>query len=164
METAHLDYAIAKQLPTAFTIFTNYGEIELDDELKNAVQDALSPILQRRLQSQIADEKVINRLKSEVTDKSILVLINDDMHLDDIRLIRRSGDSLTLDNFPITWDDLRIQCVCGYHLVVPDLIPANELPRIRNRFRLGLKMNDYTDEAIAKKLIGFFKTKTFTAK
>ena len=42
-------YAIAKQLPMATAIQTNYGEIELDDELRRAVETALAPILENRL-------------------------------------------------------------------------------------------------------------------
>lgn len=44
-------YAISKQLPTAREIHTDYGDIELDDELREAINDALSKILKNRLDS-----------------------------------------------------------------------------------------------------------------
>jgi hypothetical protein len=42
-------YAIAKQLPTATAIMTNYGEIELDEEMRAAVEKALTPIFETRI-------------------------------------------------------------------------------------------------------------------
>jgi hypothetical protein len=48
-EADRIAYALAKQLPTAHTIASSYGEIELDDELRTAVESALRPILEARL-------------------------------------------------------------------------------------------------------------------
>lgn len=43
-------YALWKQLPTAYAIASNYGGIELDDELRGAIDTAVRPILTRRLE------------------------------------------------------------------------------------------------------------------
>lgn len=51
MEVSEQDlasYALSKQLRTAYAIGTNYGAIDLDDELRLAVVEALTPILERR--------------------------------------------------------------------------------------------------------------------
>lgn len=48
-EAFNISYALAKQLGSAYSINTNYGEIELDDELRAALGAALRPILERRL-------------------------------------------------------------------------------------------------------------------
>lgn len=52
-----LSYAISKQLATAQYIGTNYGDIPLDDEMRAAVDNAVRPILKRRLNAQIADAR-----------------------------------------------------------------------------------------------------------
>ena len=39
-EEFYLQYAINKQLPSMYSIMSNYGEFELDDEMKKAVQTA----------------------------------------------------------------------------------------------------------------------------
>lgn len=58
METAEsLSYAISKQLATAQYLSTNYGDIPLDDEMRAAVDNAVRPILKRRLNAQIADAR-----------------------------------------------------------------------------------------------------------
>lgn len=46
------DYALAKQLQTAYSIETNYGSITLDPEMREAVDAALRPIIERRLAEQ----------------------------------------------------------------------------------------------------------------
>lgn len=44
-------YALAKQLPALIFVMSDYGPIELDDEeLQEAVADALRPIIEKRLQ------------------------------------------------------------------------------------------------------------------
>lgn len=50
-----LSYAISKQLAAAQYISTNYGDIPLDDEMRAAVDNAVRPILKRRLNAQIAN-------------------------------------------------------------------------------------------------------------
>lgn len=40
---------LLKQLPSAYAINTDYGDIVLDAELRAAVVDALKPIIERRL-------------------------------------------------------------------------------------------------------------------
>ncbi|CCH09500.1 hypothetical protein [Achromobacter xylosoxidans] len=56
METAEdLSYALAKQLASAHTISTSYGDIPLDDEMRAAVDNAVRPILKRRLNARLAD-------------------------------------------------------------------------------------------------------------
>lgn len=44
-------YAISKMLPSAFAIETNYGTLYLDDETRAAVENALRPILEQRLEA-----------------------------------------------------------------------------------------------------------------
>lgn len=51
MEVSEQDlaaYALSKQLPTIYSLESNYGAIELDSELRDAVVAALAPILRRR--------------------------------------------------------------------------------------------------------------------
>ena len=48
-ESFKLSYALSKQLSSAYEITGNYGGIELDDELRAAVEKAVRPILERRL-------------------------------------------------------------------------------------------------------------------
>lgn len=56
METAEdLSYAISKQLATAQYISTSYGDIPLDDEMRAAVDNAVRPILKRRLNAAIVE-------------------------------------------------------------------------------------------------------------
>ncbi|MCH1984835.1 DUF2761 domain-containing protein [Achromobacter xylosoxidans] len=50
-----LSYAISKQLATAQYISTSYGDIPLDDEMRAAVDNAVRPILKRRLNARLAD-------------------------------------------------------------------------------------------------------------
>ncbi|GEM_PF-2927736 len=52
--TFALSYAISKQLAAATAVSTNYGDIELDDEMRAALDAALRPILKRRLNALIA--------------------------------------------------------------------------------------------------------------
>lgn len=54
-DTFALGYALAKQLATAQSISTNYGDIELDDEMRAALDAALPPILKRRSNRLIAE-------------------------------------------------------------------------------------------------------------
>lgn len=42
-------YALSKQLPSVYSLESNYGPIELDQELLDAVVKALTPILNSRL-------------------------------------------------------------------------------------------------------------------
>ncbi|MEI2415490.1 hypothetical protein V8Z80_04830 [Orrella sp. JC864] len=42
-------YALAKQLDSAYALETNYGTLELDDEMQAAVAAVLRPILTTRL-------------------------------------------------------------------------------------------------------------------
>ena len=53
--TFALSYAISKQLAAATAISTNYGDIELDDEMRAALDAALRPILKRRLNGLLAN-------------------------------------------------------------------------------------------------------------
>ncbi|CUI48538.1 MULTISPECIES: hypothetical protein [Achromobacter] len=53
--TFALSYAISKQLAAATAINTSYGDIELDDEMRAALDAALRPILKRRLNRIIAN-------------------------------------------------------------------------------------------------------------
>lgn len=56
METTFaLSYAISKQLAAAQAITTSYGDIPLDDEMRAALDNALRPILKRRLNRIIAE-------------------------------------------------------------------------------------------------------------
>ncbi|ANN70892.1 hypothetical protein [Bordetella bronchialis] len=48
-EALALSYALAKQLSSAYAVETNYGRLDLDDELCAAVDAAIRPILKRRL-------------------------------------------------------------------------------------------------------------------
>lgn len=50
-----LSYAISKQLATAQYLSTDYGDIPLDDEMRAAVDNAVRPILKRRLNARLAD-------------------------------------------------------------------------------------------------------------
>jgi len=49
MDENAMGYALAKQTPAMEHIHTNYGNIELDDELNQAVQDAVERVLYKRL-------------------------------------------------------------------------------------------------------------------
>ena len=48
-ESFKLSYALSKQLASAHTLASSYGDLELDDELRRAVERAVRPILERRL-------------------------------------------------------------------------------------------------------------------
>lgn len=45
----HFSYAISKQLPSAYALNSSYGELELDEEMRAAIEKALLPILERRI-------------------------------------------------------------------------------------------------------------------
>lgn len=45
----HLSYAISKQLTSFSALSTDYGELELDEEMQQAVKAALTPILERKI-------------------------------------------------------------------------------------------------------------------
>jgi len=64
--TNEILYTLAKQLPTATGIRTNYGEIELDDEMRRAVETALIPILEKRVG--IVREKQVSSLQKFAKD------------------------------------------------------------------------------------------------
>jgi len=49
MELEEIKYALAKQVDSLESVNTNYGTIELDDEMKKAVQVTLERVLERRL-------------------------------------------------------------------------------------------------------------------
>jgi len=49
MDKEEIGYALAKQTSTMESINTNYGTIELDEELKEAVKKTLEKILKKRL-------------------------------------------------------------------------------------------------------------------
>lgn len=55
--TFAISYAISKKLAAATAISTNYGDIELDDEMRAALDNALRPILKRRLNQLIANSQ-----------------------------------------------------------------------------------------------------------
>jgi len=60
MNEQELSYALAKQLPRAHTIESDYGSIPLDDELREAVEAALRPIIERRLaEADTGEEKIM---------------------------------------------------------------------------------------------------------
>lgn len=48
-ESFRWSYALSKQLSSAHTLASSYGDLELDDELRAAVEKAIKPILERRL-------------------------------------------------------------------------------------------------------------------
>lgn len=51
MDEFAIGYALAKQLSTASAIESAYGTLELDEEMRQAVDAALRPILERRLRA-----------------------------------------------------------------------------------------------------------------
>lgn len=53
-DTFALSYAISKQLAAAQHINTSHGDIPLDDEMRAALDNALRPILKRRLNAILA--------------------------------------------------------------------------------------------------------------
>ncbi|WP_454691167.1 hypothetical protein [Achromobacter aloeverae] len=50
-EASALTYALSKQLSSARTLETSFGALDLDEELRIAVDAAVRPILKRRLNS-----------------------------------------------------------------------------------------------------------------
>lgn len=48
MNADQITYALAKQICRANALDTSYGTLELDEEMADAVRDALRPILERR--------------------------------------------------------------------------------------------------------------------
>ena len=48
-ESFRWSYALSKQLSSAHTLASSYGDLELDDELRAAVERAVRPILEHRL-------------------------------------------------------------------------------------------------------------------
>lgn len=49
IQDREIRYCLSKQLNTAHTLQTNYGDVELDDEMRAAIAKALRDILERRL-------------------------------------------------------------------------------------------------------------------
>ena len=49
MTIEEIRYALTKQLSTVHSLATSYGSIELDDELRQAINNALRPIMTTRL-------------------------------------------------------------------------------------------------------------------
>ena len=45
-----LSYALAKQISTAYSLESSYGAIHLDEELRQAIDAAIRPILAKRLE------------------------------------------------------------------------------------------------------------------
>lgn len=45
-------YALAKQLPTAYALESNYGAVSLDEELREVIQEAIAPIIEARIAAQ----------------------------------------------------------------------------------------------------------------
>lgn len=56
MDAAEIRYALAKQLATAHTLASNYGDVPLDDELREVIDTAVRPVLECRL-AQLAAER-----------------------------------------------------------------------------------------------------------
>lgn len=61
----HFSYAISKQLPTACSLNSSYGELELDEEMRSAIEKALVPILEKRLNAPPELEKSTTELSTE---------------------------------------------------------------------------------------------------
>ena len=53
MELEDMKYALAKQIDTIESVNTNYGQIELDEEMKKAVKIALERILEKKIAEMI---------------------------------------------------------------------------------------------------------------
>lgn len=49
MQEREIRYCLSKQLSTAHTLQTNYGDVEIDEEMQAAIAEALRGILERRL-------------------------------------------------------------------------------------------------------------------
>lgn len=49
-ESFRWSYALSKQLSSAHALASSYGDLELDDEMREAVTRALRPILERRFE------------------------------------------------------------------------------------------------------------------
>lgn len=49
MEANEISYALSKQIGTAHTLSTTYGDFPLDTELSAVIEKAIRPILERRL-------------------------------------------------------------------------------------------------------------------
>jgi len=49
MELEDMQYALAKQTDSIESVNTNYGTIELDEEMKKAVKVALERVLERKI-------------------------------------------------------------------------------------------------------------------
>jgi len=49
MDENRIEYALAKQTPSIEYIHTSYGDIDLDQELTQAVQEALERVLYKRI-------------------------------------------------------------------------------------------------------------------
>nr|WP_320193595.1 hypothetical protein [uncultured Desulfobacter sp.] len=74
MDKDTIRYAIAKQTSSMESINTAYGEIDLDDELNQAVQDAVERVLYKRLgkRPSITTETVeINAVQMEAVDSMV---------------------------------------------------------------------------------------------
>lgn len=59
METEELIYCLAKQLPNLASMQSDYGDFELDEELAEAVEKALRPIIQRRIDAINTSKKML---------------------------------------------------------------------------------------------------------
>ena len=94
-----IQYAIAKQTSAMQSINTSYGEIDLDDELNQAVQDAVERVLYKRL----GERQPITTETVEIADVQMEAL--DKM----VELTGKSSDSLVqlmFDHGYETWDSL----------------------------------------------------------
>lgn len=62
MTEQEIRYALAKQVDTAYAIETNYGCIELDEELSRVVAVAVRTVLELRLRA-VVDDQIIQAVE-----------------------------------------------------------------------------------------------------
>ena len=62
----HFSYAISKQLPSAHSLNSSYGKLELDEEMRVAIEKVLLPILEKRLNASRRQllKKILTRWKT----------------------------------------------------------------------------------------------------
>lgn len=53
LDVDRLRYALCKQLPTAHSLHSSYGELELDAEMRLAVERVISKIIEKRLKNSV---------------------------------------------------------------------------------------------------------------
>ena len=64
MNIHEIQYCLAKQLTTAHAVETNYGAIPLDCEMKAAIDKALRPILEKRVQDKLGPGRPVKPHRS----------------------------------------------------------------------------------------------------